>query len=226
VDPPGPAGAAWIEGKYSAQAKVQHRPNHALSNAYQPPRPQHDRVRVRAEFRARHDRERFLIIAFRGVYGIGSQGNGDARFMKAIVGSGRTAFDPPGVVLDFSGLEYQWGDMIGAAVDAACSDEIACTIVVGDQCREAMKSYVEAELLDDPAWWLFADLATALTALQARYEPKVAIWRRVRYALAFTSPLRDGEISGLRICDVQLGAEIPYIEDLETCKLPGRLSSR
>jgi integrase len=45
---------------------------------------------------------------------------------------------------------------------------------------------------------------------------------RARIALAFTSPLRDGEIAGLRICDVDLDAEIPWIDINKACVLNHR----
>ncbi len=39
---------------------------------------------------------------------------------------------------------------------------------------------------------------------------KVPLVRRVRYAIVFTTPLRDGELAGLRWRDVDLDAEVPF----------------
>ncbi len=40
----------------------------------------------------------------------------------------------------------------------------------------------------------------------------IPVMRRIRYALAFTSGLRDGEISGLRFMDVELDAQVPHLQ--------------
>lgn len=53
-------------------------------------------------------------------------------------------------------------------------------------------------------------------------EGTIELQWRARIALAFTSPLRDGEIAGLRICDIDLDAEIPWIDIQKACVLNHR----
>jgi integrase len=52
--------------------------------------------------------------------------------------------------------------------------------------------------------------------------PDVPLGRAARYALAFTSLLRDGEIAGVRIREVHLEAPIPFIEINKACSLRHR----
>jgi hypothetical protein len=114
--------------------------------------------------------KRLLFVRFRGTYRIGSAGNPDAAFMEAVVRMGCAAFHPVGVVLDLTELDYRGGDMIGSVLEAAAVDGSPCVVVAGEACREAMTSYVAQEMLDDPSWWLFADGAAAVAALQRRLE--------------------------------------------------------
>lgn len=53
-----------------------------------------------------------LIISFRGEYSVGSGGNGDARFMAAIVTAALTVWRCRALILDLSAMHYEWGDAI------------------------------------------------------------------------------------------------------------------
>ncbi|MFI5297818.1 MAG: tyrosine-type recombinase/integrase [Polyangiales bacterium] len=58
------------------------------------------------------------------------------------------------------------------------------------------------------------------SAIQAVLDqPKVPLQWRARIALVFTSPMRDGEIAGLRLADVFLDAEVPYVDIAKACVL-------
>jgi hypothetical protein len=122
------------------------------------------------QFNSRHSQERILIVAFDGVYGVGSAGNGDAGFMDAIVDMGKNAFDPAGIVLDFRQLRYEWGDLMAFPIGAADIHGIAPAIVVSDLCREAMTSFVQMEMSANPSDWLFEDLRSAIQKVEAHYN--------------------------------------------------------
>jgi integrase len=51
---------------------------------------------------------------------------------------------------------------------------------------------------------------------------KVGLQWRARIALVFTAPLRDGEIAGLLISDIDLDAEIPFLDVNKACVLNHR----
>ncbi len=50
-------------------------------------------------------------------------------------------------------------------------------------------------------------------------NPEVELRWRARIALVFTSPMRDGEIAGLKIEDVNLDADIPFADVKKACVL-------
>ncbi len=119
------------------------------------------------EANARSDRTRILCVTFQGVYGYGSAGNSDARFMKAVVHLGCEAFDPKGIVLDFRQLDYQWGDEMAFPIEAAHVDWVRPAILISDLCRQGMTSFVQAELFSNPEIWLFGDIESALRRVEA-----------------------------------------------------------
>jgi hypothetical protein len=59
-----------------------------------------------------------LIIRFAGVYGVGSKGNSDAAYMKAVATAGLAAWGPSLLVFDFRELDYSWGDMLDPVLRA------------------------------------------------------------------------------------------------------------
>ena len=72
----------------------------------------------------------------------------------------------------------------------------------------------------DARFALLEDAPLSPTEVQKLLDMKtVELQWRARIALAFTSPLRDGEIAGLRIADVNLEADIPWIDINKACVL-------
>jgi hypothetical protein len=80
-----------------------------------------------------------LVLKFSGVYGIGSEGNGDAAFMRMITRATTSAWQPDAVVFDLRELAYEWGDAIwgvfGRKIPASGVEGLPCALVVSDLCR-------------------------------------------------------------------------------------------
>ena len=53
--------------------------------------------------------KKIMILKFSGVYGFGSRGNSDARYMSAIGKAVLEAWRPDGLVIDLSDMQYDWG---------------------------------------------------------------------------------------------------------------------
>ncbi len=91
-----------------------------------------------------------LIVKFSGVCGVGCQGNGDARYMTAMVKAAVSFTAPVGLIFDFSGLDYQWGDMMGEVLCAGdgryANSEMPSAVVVSASCEKAIRSLLTAEL--------------------------------------------------------------------------------
>ncbi len=111
-----------------------------------------------------------LIVAFHGEYGFGAKGNEDAVFMTAIIKAGLEAWGPSALILDLKKLKYEWGDMIGSALTAGSDRYIGArfptAVVISDQNRQGLISFVEKELGDDPTHWLFESFEEALQAIE------------------------------------------------------------
>jgi hypothetical protein len=91
----------------------------------------------------------FLVIRYFGVYKHGSAGRGDALYIVATAAAARKAWWSPCTVIDFSELEYRWGDEM-AWVTSVVWDRIlrthaALAVVVGDRCRDALRSLLREE---------------------------------------------------------------------------------
>jgi hypothetical protein len=106
-----------------------------------------------------------LIVRYEGDYPIGSAGNGDAVYMHAMAKAAVAAFEPWGVIHDFSGLNYVWGDMLemvfGVGPDVEPSP---VAIVVGPGCEEAVRTLchgVDSDKPLDSLGWAFRDLQAA-----------------------------------------------------------------
>lgn len=113
------------------------------------------------------ERVRILIAKFDGVYRYGSEGNTDAAFIKAESVRGLAAFDPDGFILDFSGLDYRWGNsLLGVfqIVDELMNEKdeppFPLFVVTSDKCRDALLSLTGR--VEDESDWHFRDLEKAL----------------------------------------------------------------
>ncbi|MBY8825120.1 hypothetical protein [Sphingomonas colocasiae] len=94
-----------------------------------------------------------LIVAYDGIYRPGSAGNTDAKFMYAAALAGAAGADAINLILDFRKLDYVWGDMLELVYDAAHqtgSDRSHFAVVVGDGCREAVRTLELGENSTEP----------------------------------------------------------------------------
>src|SRR5262249_18205496 len=102
-----------------------------------------------------------LVLKFSGVYGIGSEGNGDADFMRVITRAATSAWHCDAVVFDLRELTYEWGDAIwrvfGRGVQPSGVDGLPCALVVSDLCRGGFST---CATLIPP---MFDDLESAIT---------------------------------------------------------------
>jgi hypothetical protein len=113
-----------------------------------------------------------LIVKFSGQYGIGSAGNGDARYMTAMVIAALSFVSPFGLVFDFTELRYEWGDMMSEVLSAGnghwVDKDIEFSIVVSKLCKEAITSLLQMEMEIDDLSILHETLDGALADLDER----------------------------------------------------------
>jgi hypothetical protein len=120
-----------------------------------------------------------LVIRYTGEYPFGSGGNADAIYMHAMAKAAVAAFEPFGVIHDFSELQYEWGDLlemvftVGPEIDDlqgkvfGISPETktsSVAIVVGHACEEAIRTLfhgVDSSEPIDSIGWVFRDVQTA-----------------------------------------------------------------
>ncbi|WII35143.1 hypothetical protein [Paenibacillus thiaminolyticus] len=85
-----------------------------------------------------------LLIAYAGQYGFGSSGNHDARYMRAMGVAALEAWEPSGVILDWSELHYEWGDMLERVLDIGsvkyADETFPLAVIVGPHCEEAIRT--------------------------------------------------------------------------------------
>ncbi len=91
----------------------------------------------------------FLVIRYSGAYRYGSAGKGDALYIVATAAAARKAWWSPSTVLDFRDLEYRWGDEMGWVTgitwDPVIGTHEPLAMVVGDKCRDALRSLLREE---------------------------------------------------------------------------------
>lgn len=106
-----------------------------------------------------------LVIRYSGEYPIGSRGNADAIYMHAMAKAAVAAFEPFGVVHDFSELRYEWGDMLEMVFGVGPESEPSpVAIVVGPGCEEAIRTLCHGVQSSEPLeslGWAFRDLPSA-----------------------------------------------------------------
>jgi hypothetical protein len=86
----------------------------------------------------------FLVVRYVGSYRDGAEGKGDALYIVATAEAARKAWYSHATVLDFRELEYHWGDnmewVTGIGWDPGVRAHEPLAIVVGDKCRDALRS--------------------------------------------------------------------------------------
>lgn len=92
----------------------------------------------------RHETPDFLLLKYSGHYGIGSNGSDDAKFIVATSKAAHSAWYTEGVIIDFSKLDYRWGDEMSWVFDIGWCPVTGCqhplSIIVGDNCVEGLRS--------------------------------------------------------------------------------------
>jgi len=100
------------------------------------------------------DRETHVaVVSFEGVYGVGSEGNDDAAYMRGMVLAVLSAWDVAGLVLDLRKLEYSWGYALLGVIEAAgelrdqnesATFHFPVLIVTADDCHKGVESLLES----------------------------------------------------------------------------------
>ena len=118
-----------------------------------------------------------LALKYVGTFGIGSKGNADAQYMYATGEFGLHCYSPLGIVLDFSELEYEWGDMIEMVFDIGSNHfvgkEYPLALVVSDRCKEAIGTLffgLESDKAATEKEWIFDDFGEAWTYVEEQIE--------------------------------------------------------
>jgi len=136
--------------------------------------------------------DEILVIEFTGKHGIGSQGNGDSLFMATTVKAAMNVWYVNGLVLDFRGLTYEWGNSIGDVLLAAkhlLGREFPTAVVVSGVCKPALEGarpfYASDPVEDGQAKWLFDDLESAVADVKELIDSsrsegrkKKSFWRK------------------------------------------------
>ena len=115
-----------------------------------------------------------LMVSFTGEYGIGCQGNGDARFMTAIISAAMAAWEPSALILDLRTMKYEWGDLIDMAL---CAGNFAYTespfptaVITSELNRKALTSLLRDEMFQEPGHWLYDTIEEALASVESQME--------------------------------------------------------
>ncbi|MFB8372833.1 hypothetical protein [Paenibacillus taichungensis] len=109
-----------------------------------------------------------MILKFLGEYGYGSAGNSDAIYMCAIGEAVLEAWEPAGLILDFSELEYEWGDRIENVLfigkDKYRDIPFPAALIVGEHSKEAIRTLILGVYSDqtiEDIDWVHQDLNSA-----------------------------------------------------------------
>ncbi|MCG8577187.1 MAG: hypothetical protein MI810_20055 [Flavobacteriales bacterium] len=119
-----------------------------------------------------------MVVKYTGKYGIGSAGNGDAHYMYGRGEYGLSVYDPMGVILDFTDLDYQWGDKMDMVFDVGTrqfNKEFPRALVVGDACKEAIGTLIlgTSDLPASSEEWIFESLEEAWTYVETKIEKQM-----------------------------------------------------
>ena len=123
----------------------------------------------------------FKVIAYKGIYSHGSMGSQDARYIVATAKAAHEAWYSSAIILDFTELDYQWGDEMDWVLSIGHQPHINCSyslaIIVGSKCESALRTL----WADDYEQLCFNSLEQALKALKgkvAKYKLCLQEWRK------------------------------------------------
>jgi hypothetical protein len=123
----------------------------------------------------------FLVVAFTGQYRDGSSGGPDATFMAAVMKAVQRAWHTDALIVDLSGMAYRWGDEmdwihdVGRFQPSPCHKPLA--IIVGDNCRDALKSLAPEEYKQNCVE-SFDEAFALIRTKKPDFERCLAEWRR------------------------------------------------
>lgn len=108
-----------------------------------------------------------LIISFHGKYRDGSAGRPDAGLIKGIIKTGLSVLNPFSLLIDLSGMEYNWGDDFDISFEEA--EGVKTVVMVGDKCRMAMSTLAfgvntQRDIVDNE--FFFEDFNLAIAKLK------------------------------------------------------------
>jgi hypothetical protein len=113
-----------------------------------------------------------LVVRFTGDCGLGSGSDDDCRFMSAMISAGLKVFSPIALVLDLTGLGYEWGDLMSNVLLAGSKyyviADLPTAVIASERNREGLTSLVIQEMRSNPTEWLFESLDQALDAVKGR----------------------------------------------------------
>ncbi|WP_232068435.1 hypothetical protein [Gemmata obscuriglobus] len=122
----------------------------------------------------------FLVVRYFGSYRDGSEGTPDAKYILAASAAAREAWWSRCTVLDFRELVYRWGDNMAWVTqigrDGVTKLQWPLAIVVGDGCRDALRSL----LRDEYAGLCVESLDEAFTLCRVKaeeHERQLKQWR-------------------------------------------------
>ncbi len=114
-------------------------------------------------------RRQILVVAYSGEYGVGCEGNADARYMSAMGKMGIELYTPDAVIIDFQDLEYVWGDMLAMVFGLGglknYPHNIPRAMVVGEKCKKAIETLLFGMESNEPATnedWIFESMDEAI----------------------------------------------------------------
>jgi len=115
-----------------------------------------------------------MVLKFAGSYGYGSEGNCDAIYMRAIGNACVDAWEPGGLIIDLSGLAYEWGDRLEMVFGIGNRQyeemPFPVALVVGEQCCEGIRTLLlglNSPLPVTEAGWVFTELEQAWVYIEA-----------------------------------------------------------
>lgn len=126
---------------------------------------------IRCEFflspASRGSHNRILTVRCAGLYRIGCHGGPDATYMEAMAAAALIATQPNGLILDFTKLDYQWGDNLESVYHVGRNlpypgANLPFALVLGEDCRASVISLSRPNaILQEPEEWMFDTFAEA-----------------------------------------------------------------
>jgi hypothetical protein len=91
----------------------------------------------------------YKILKFTGNYREGLKGREDSRYIIASLKAAHHAWESLALILDFSQLDFKWGEDMNDVIDVGFQFIIECefpiVIVVGDGCKQGMRKLLRQD---------------------------------------------------------------------------------